>query len=106
MIILRKIVRHYLLLRNDAARRKQQDARDHFYQTLQSSWDEWDENKDFATITLENVSQASRHLAATSREIVDELFPFCGLVASNPISAINRVWRNLHTAILHPLLHS
>jgi hypothetical protein len=43
-------------------------------------------------------------LASTSREVVDELFPLCGLVAADPASAINRVWRNLHTACLHPLL--
>lgn len=96
--------RHSLLLRNEAARHKQQGARENFYQTLQGSWDEWDENKHFAAPALKNVSKASRHLAATSREIVDALFPLCGLVASDPISEVNRVWRNLHTAGLHPLL--
>jgi alkylation response protein AidB-like acyl-CoA dehydrogenase len=96
--------RHSLFLRNEAAREKQQNARESFYQTLQSSWDEGNENNHFASVTLENVSQASRHLAATSRKVVDELFPLCGLVAADPASAINRVWRNLHTASLHPLL--
>lgn len=96
--------RHALFLRYEAARRKQQEARNHFYQTLQSSWDGWDDHKHFATPDLENVSRASRQLSTTSREVVDELFPLCGLVAADPASAINRVWRNLHTACLHPLL--
>ena len=96
--------RHSLFSRNKAARCKQQEARDNFYQTLQTSWNEWDENKHFAIITLENVSRVSRHLAATSRQVVDELFPLCGLVASDSLSDINRVWRDLHTACLHPLL--
>jgi alkylation response protein AidB-like acyl-CoA dehydrogenase len=96
--------RHALFLQCEAARQKQQEARNHFYQTLQTSWGEWDVNKHFSTPALENVSQASRQLSATSREVVDELFPLCGLVASDPASAINRVWRNLHTACLHPLL--
>ena len=96
--------RQSLFRRNEAARCKQQEARDNFYQTLQSSWGEWDENKHFAIITLESVSQVSRHLAATSRQVVDELFPLCGLVASDSLSDINRVWRDLHTACLHPLL--
>jgi indole-3-acetate monooxygenase len=96
--------RHSLLLRNEAARYKHQNARERFYQALQISWDGWDEQKHFATPALENVSHASRHLASTSREVVDELFPLCGLVAADPSSAINRVWRNLHTACLHPLL--
>jgi alkylation response protein AidB-like acyl-CoA dehydrogenase len=96
--------RHSLFLRYEAARNQQQEARDRFYQTLQSSWDEWDKNKHFDTNTIKKVSQASRHLAAASRQAVDELFPFCGLIASDPSSQINRVWRNLHTACLHPLL--
>ena len=96
--------RHALFTRNEAARHKQQEMREKFYQALQNSWDKWDDNKHFAAASLESVSQISRHLAAVSREIVDEIFPFCGLVASDPQSEINRVWRNLHTAILHPLL--
>lgn len=96
--------RHSLLLRNEAARHKQQKARERFYQAIQISWDEWDESNHFANVSLENVSQVSRHLAATSREVVDELFPLGGLIAADPASAINRVWRNLHTACLHPLL--
>lgn len=96
--------RHFLFLRHEAARNQQQDARDNFYRALQSSWDEPDKNKHFDTMTLKNVSEASRHLAATSREVVDQLFPFCGLVACDPHSEINRVWRNLQTACLHPLL--
>jgi len=97
-------LRHSLLLRNEAARHKQQKARERFYQAIQISWDEWDEQKHFTTLVLENVSHASRHLASTSREVVDELFPLCGLVAADTASAINRVWRDLHTACLHPLL--
>jgi alkylation response protein AidB-like acyl-CoA dehydrogenase len=96
--------RNALYLRCEAARHKQQEARDRFYQTIQTSWNDWDENKHFTTSVLENVSHASRQLSVISREVVDELFPLCGLVASDPASAINRVWRNLHTACLHPLL--
>ena len=96
--------RRSIFLQGEAARHRQQEARDHFYQTLQTSWDEWDDNKHFATPALENVSHASRHLSVTSREIVDELFPLFGLMAADPASAINRVWRDLHTACLHPLL--
>ena len=95
---------HSLFLRHEAARYKQREARDIFYQTLQSSWDEWDNNKHFDTATLQIVSRLSRQLPAVSRQVVDELFPFCGLIASDPSSEINRVWRNLHTAVLHPLL--
>jgi alkylation response protein AidB-like acyl-CoA dehydrogenase len=96
--------RYALFLRYETSRHKQQEARDHFYQTIQTSWNDWDENNNFTNLVLENVSHASRQLSVISREVVDEVFPLCGLVASDPASAINRVWRNLHTACLHPLL--
>lgn len=80
------------------------EARQMFYQMLQLSWNEGGESKSFSAATLEEVSKVSRQLAATARRSVDEIFPYCGLVAANRDSEINRVWRNIHTACLHPLL--
>ncbi len=96
--------RRALFTRSQVARNKHQEAREKFYRTLQHSWDQWDDNTHFTAASLDSVSQVSSHLASVSRDIVDAIFPFCGLVASDPNSEINRVWRNLHTAILHPLL--
>jgi alkylation response protein AidB-like acyl-CoA dehydrogenase len=53
---------------------------------------------------LKEVSHTSRILAKVSRECVDELYPYCGLLAASPDTAINRVWRDLHTASQHALL--
>jgi len=53
---------------------------------------------------LKGVSRTSRILAKVSRECVDELYPYCGLLAASPDSEINRVWRDLHTASQHALL--
>ncbi|MES2061567.1 MAG: acyl-CoA dehydrogenase [Bacteroidota bacterium] len=53
---------------------------------------------------LKEVSRSSRVLAKVSRECVDELYPYCGLLAASPDSEINRVWRDLHTASQHALL--
>lgn len=50
------------------------------------------------------VSRTSRELAATAREVVDQLYPYGGLGAARPQSEINRVWRDLHTASQHNLL--
>jgi hypothetical protein len=80
------------------------EARQVFYQMLQLSWNEGGESKSFSAVTLEEVSKVSRQLAATAGRSVDEIFPYCGLVAADRDSEINRVWRNLHTACLHPLL--
>jgi alkylation response protein AidB-like acyl-CoA dehydrogenase len=53
---------------------------------------------------LKAVSSTSRVLAKVSRECVDELYPYCGLLAASPDTEINRVWRDLHTASQHTLL--
>ncbi len=96
--------RHSLLFRYKTARDQQQEARQAFYQTIQISWNEGVKRENFMSATLDEVSRASRKLAAASGRTVNEIFPWCGLIAANQDSEINRVWRNLHTASLHPLL--
>jgi alkylation response protein AidB-like acyl-CoA dehydrogenase len=93
-----------LSLRHDTAKTQLDEARQSFYKTVQRSWNEGKGNKDFTAETLKEVSAVSRELASTSRRMVDEMFPYCGLKAADYESEINRVWRNLHTASLHPLL--
>ncbi len=53
---------------------------------------------------LKQVSKTSRILAATVRNVVSLLYPYCGLKAADPTTEINRVWRDLHTAGQHSLL--
>ena len=93
-----------LSLRHDTAKNQLDEARQFFYQIIQNSWNEGNGSKSFSVATLTEVSKASRQLATTSRRMVDEMFPYCGLIAADHNSDINRVWRNLHTASLHPLL--
>ena len=92
-----------LTIKLEEAKKRLEERRQLFYKTVQHSWDEYAEGKNGLT-TLKEVSKASRELAATARKLVDELYPYCGLIAANPDSEINRVWRNLHTASQHPLL--
>ncbi|GGH22266.1 acyl-CoA dehydrogenase [Mucilaginibacter phyllosphaerae] len=70
-----------------------------FFEAVEASWQDPLNEK-----LLGAVSAASRMLAKISRECVDELFPFCGLLAASPDTEINRVWRDLHTASQHSLL--
>lgn len=91
-----------LFIRLQDAKRLFQDARQLFYKVIQRSWDE--HSKGFSAARLKEVSEVGRELAATTRRLVDELYPYGGLVMSNRDSEINRVWRNLHTASQHPLL--
>src|SRR5665213_1290722 len=84
----RKITNHFrknhresLFLKYETARNQQQEARRIFYQTLQRSWNDDFESENFISATLDEVSKVSRELAGTSRKIVDEIFPWCGLIA-------------------------
>jgi alkylation response protein AidB-like acyl-CoA dehydrogenase len=90
--------------RLDAAKKRLKEIRRLFYNAVQLSWEEYRDYKAFSSVALQEVSTTSRELAATSIQLVDELYPYCGLMAANPHTEINRVWRNLHTASQHPLL--
>ena len=74
------------------------DVRKSFYATVDASW------IDITEQSLNTVSHTSRQLARVARTSVDELYPYCGLVAASPDTEINRVWRDLHTASQHTLL--
>lgn len=80
-----------------------EEARLQFYTILNDSWKACTASKDIPPAILEQVSIASKHLAVTSRKVVDEIYPYCGMQAANPDTEINRVWRNLHTATQHSL---
>ncbi len=82
-----------------------QNIRRKFYQAVDQSWELFlADEKSRVKEALQQVSRASRQLAATCRKTVDELYPFCGLVAASPDAEINRVWRDFHTAGQHSLL--
>jgi indole-3-acetate monooxygenase len=85
--------------------RKLHQLRQSFYLVVEKAWDELLFHKTIESILLNDVSMASRRLAWEVRRLVDELYPYCGLVAANPSSTINRVWRDLHTASQHSLLN-
>ncbi|WP_295675659.1 acyl-CoA dehydrogenase [uncultured Mucilaginibacter sp.] len=74
-----------------------------FYQAVDLSWltsaSGVADNK-----AMKAVSKTSRRLAKTARECVDQLYPYCGLIAANTESEINQVWRDIHTASQHSLL--
>ncbi|MES2265210.1 MAG: acyl-CoA dehydrogenase [Bacteroidota bacterium] len=74
-------------------------ARASFFYAVEASW-----NNPKSEALLKAVSNTSRVLAKIARESVDELFPYCGLLAASPDTEINRVWRDLHTASQHSLL--
>lgn len=80
-------------------------VRDVFYQDLDNSWANY-ANSDQMHLeeNLQSLSWSSRKLAKKARQIVDDLFPYCGLEAARTHSELNRVWRDIHTASQHALL--
>jgi alkylation response protein AidB-like acyl-CoA dehydrogenase len=79
-------------------------CRKNFFDAVDHSWDIIQKNAIIPESPLNRVSITSRKLAKHSREMVDVLYPYCGLQAASPDSEINRVWRDLHTASQHSLL--
>jgi len=80
--------------------------RNEFYQAVDNSWKSCVNKNSISKSDLQKVSKASHALAKASRQIVDELYPYCGLAAANTKEEINRIWRNLHTASQHKLFTS
>lgn len=78
--------------------------RDHFYEAFDLSWHQLITNGKIAEDLLKEVSRLSRAVAHQSRIVVDTLYPYAGLEAAKRETALNRVWRDLHTASQHALL--
>jgi alkylation response protein AidB-like acyl-CoA dehydrogenase len=79
-------------------------ARAHFYDALDHSWALVEAGSPLTPEQMLSVQASSLALVAASRAAVDELYPYCGLYAAHEDSAINRVWRDFHTASQHTLL--
>ncbi len=79
-------------------------ARTRFYDVLDRSWAQVAAGTPLGADDMLAVQQCSLALVAASRATVDELYPYCGLYAAHEDSAINRVWRDFHTASQHSLL--
>jgi hypothetical protein len=75
------------------------------YTAVGNSWEICVNSQPIKPVLLEDITKACRQLAGTSRNVVNQLYPCCGLAALDPSSEINRLWRNFHTAFQHKLLN-
>lgn len=94
-----------LLSRFNDAIKKMEAIRQLFYRVVSGSWQENSSGVPLSSATLEHLSIVSKELAIVSRQMMDELYPYCGMQAANPDTEINRIWRNLHTASQHSLFN-
>jgi len=83
-----------------------EECRNRFYMIIEDSWKHCVNRDPFSSELTALISEHSRKLAITARQLVDELYPYCGMHAADPETEINRVWRNLHTASQHSLFNS
>jgi alkylation response protein AidB-like acyl-CoA dehydrogenase len=90
--------RHQLEYANQAL----QSLRGEFYAELDHSWQLHLMNEIFS---LQKFNKISIALAQECRELVDSVYPFCGLIAARKDTPVNQVWRNIHTASQHALLN-
>lgn len=80
------------------------ERRQKLYDAVSKSWLQCEINIKIDDALLNAVSLASRVLAAYARKAVEALYPHCGMQATVFNSALNRAWRDLHTASQHSLL--
>jgi hypothetical protein len=78
--------------------------RQKFYDALDASWLSHVTNSNVTSFDLNAVSQTSTYLAQQARNLVNQVYPYCGLDAARIDSTINQVWRNINTASQHSLL--
>jgi alkylation response protein AidB-like acyl-CoA dehydrogenase len=87
-------------------RKRLDDARRVFYEQVDDAWNVLMISGTIAEPLLTGLSDASYAMVRRAREVVNDLYPLCGLRAADIRSEINRVWRNLHTAAQHGLFRS
>ncbi len=86
------------------ARQDLSAAREVFYARLDPAWAGVCAGLPLPAADAEALLAAAQALVQAARRGVDELYPCCGLQAAHEASALNRVWRDLHTATQHALL--
>jgi len=88
----------------DEAVKQIDGLRESFYTVLDASWNTHVAGHEIPLQQWHTVSRASLELAQGCRYWVDLVYPHCGLEAARTGSAINRAWRDIHTASQHALL--
>ena len=82
------------------------ELRSAFYNKTDEAWQMLISNSFIPDVTLNEISNLSQGLVNRSRDLVNDLYPYCGLEAANTQNEINRVWRNFHTAGQHSLFRN
>jgi alkylation response protein AidB-like acyl-CoA dehydrogenase len=77
-------------------------ARGRCMELLDAAWNRVE--RDGCSVDEKPLRDAALAWAHTAREAVDGVYPLCGLAAADSRTALNRAWRDLHTATQHAML--
>ena len=88
----------------DSTRSGLTEVRNRFYARLDATWAQVAAGAPVSEEEAAQMQALAMEWVTASRRAVDQLFPYCGLYAMREDSAINRVWRDFHTASQHALL--
>lgn len=77
-----------------------QQCRSAFYARLDAAWAQAEANPSLDDTAL---NAAALAWVAQSRAAVGAIYPLCGLRAADPREALNRAWRDFHTASQHSI---
>jgi alkylation response protein AidB-like acyl-CoA dehydrogenase len=80
------------------------NARNVMYEQLESVWKQYEQGQEADEESLNNLKRTNNHAARASRELINALFPLCGMNIVSPQSELNKVWRDAAVASQHYLL--
>jgi alkylation response protein AidB-like acyl-CoA dehydrogenase len=75
-----------------------------FYNVADKSWEELTKKGKISQSTLNEVSKMSKKISRVVLHSADDIIQYMGMGAVMESSAINRIWRDIHTACQHVLL--
>lgn len=76
-----------------------------FYEAVSQSWKILQQKGSITVKTLDKISLTSRELSCIARKVVTELYPHCGVAATQNGTPINLIFRDIFTASQHYLLN-
>jgi alkylation response protein AidB-like acyl-CoA dehydrogenase len=86
------------------SRTSMQHARAALYHCVNRVWNKLEAGQDLCPTDLPDISTKARNAAQACRMEAARIYPLAGMDAINTASALNRAWRDLHTASQHTLL--
>jgi len=80
------------------------EARMEMYKTLDLVWKRYENAETVDEKDIQRFDTANKEATVASRNVINELFPLCGLNIVSPQSEMNKIWRDLAVAGQHYLL--